>query len=77
MKTVSQLKQEGCASAVGRFLRLPDVVASTGLSRATLYRMMKKEAFPRQVRLTAQCTGWWQQDIEHWLQSRRQQCPQH
>lgn len=75
MKTVSQLKQEGCASTLGRFLRLPDVVASTGLSRATLYRMIGKGDFPRQVKLTKQCTGWWQQDVDEWLQSRRLGCP--
>lgn len=48
MKNVAQAKQEGHASAAGRFLRIDDVIASTGLSRATIYRMMADSDSPSQ-----------------------------
>lgn len=75
MKNVAQAKQEGRASPNGRFLRVNDVVATIGLSRATIYRMIANGTFPRQVRLTQQCAGWWQHDVDCWVQSRLAECP--
>jgi len=70
MKTAAQAKQTGCASAAGRFLRIDDVIASTGLSRATIYRMVANDDFPRQHALTKRCIGWWQSDVDGWLRAR-------
>lgn len=70
MKTVAQAKQVGHASAAGRFLRIDDVIASTGLSRATIYRMVSNNEFPRQHLLTKRCIGWWQSDVDSWLRDR-------
>ena len=69
--TLAMAKRDGCASEVGRFLRLPDVMATTGLGRSTLYRMIAEQSFPSQVRLTARCIGWWEADIARWLDDRR------
>jgi prophage regulatory protein len=60
----------GRPSELGRFLRLNDVVATTGLSRSTIYRMVDAGTFPDRVRLTAQSVGWWEADVAEWLQSR-------
>ena len=49
-------------------MRFPEVVAQTGLSRATLYRLMNECKFPRQVQLTSRSVGWYVKDIEKWLQ---------
>lgn len=70
MKTAAQRKQEGQPSASGRFLRISDVVATVGLSRATIYRMIASGDFPKQVRLTAQCSGWWQASVDEWTRAR-------
>lgn len=70
MKTAAQSKHQGCASTAGRFLRIDDVITSTGLSRTTIYRMMANAEFPRQHALTKRCIGWWQSDIDAWLRSR-------
>ena len=51
-------------------MRFPEVVAQTGLSRATLYRLMNECKFPRQVQLTSRSLGWYVKDIEKWLQER-------
>jgi prophage regulatory protein len=67
----AEAKQAGRAASAGRFLRVPDVVATTGLSRATIYRMVEAKAFPAQNRLTARSVGWWESDVEAWLAARR------
>lgn len=54
-----------------RFLRLPEVKAEVGLSAATIYRMMPRNEFPSQVRLTARCVGWWEADIQQWKAQRQ------
>lgn len=70
MKTVSQAKTAGLASSAGRFLRIDDVIASTGLSRPTIYRMIANDSFPQQRKLTARSVGWWERDVNEWLRTR-------
>jgi prophage regulatory protein len=69
-RTLAQAKRDGSPAARGRFLRIDDVVATTGLSRATIYRLVKSGAFPRSWALTARAVGWWERDVELWLDSR-------
>lgn len=52
-----------------RFVRLPDVLQRTGLSRATLYRKVQDGTFPAQVRIATRCVGWRQSAIDQWLQN--------
>lgn len=49
------------------FVRLPQVLNETGLSRATLYRKVQDGTFPRQVRIAQRCVGWRRSAIERWL----------
>ena len=53
-----------------RLLRLPEVLAMIGLSRATVYRLMDKGAFPRPVQLTERAVGWRATDVTTWISSR-------
>ena len=48
-------------------LRLPDVIARTGLSRSSIYLRIANEAFPRSVSLGGRAVGWLEKDIEDWL----------
>ncbi len=54
----------------GRFLRMPDVVASVGLSTATINRLHRLGQFPRKRRLSTNSIGWWEDDIKDWMNSR-------
>ncbi len=54
----------------GRFLRMPDVVASVGLSKATINRMHRLGQFPRKRRLSTSSIGWFEDDINAWMNSR-------
>lgn len=53
-----------------RFLRLAAVLERTGLSRATLYRMIGAGRFPKQVQIGLRCCAWRESAITEW-----QQCP--
>lgn len=69
-RTLAQAKREGSPAARGRLLRINDVIATTGLSRATIYRLVQAGTFPKALRLTARAVGWWERDVEEWLDSR-------
>ncbi len=73
--TVAAAKRDGKPSGAGRFLRIADVVATTGISRPTIYRLLAREEFPRQHTLTTRCVGWWESDVAGWLRDRRGGAP--
>ena len=52
------------------FLRIPDVQRLTGLPRATIYEMVSKGRFPKQVRLSPRAVGWIEAEILEWQQAR-------
>ena len=54
-----------------RILRLKEVTAKTGLSRSTIYALIGRGRFPRQIRLSQRAVGWYATDVDTWLQSRR------
>lgn len=51
-------------------LRLRDVQQRTGLSRSTLYLLISRDDFPRQVRLSARAVGWRESEINDWIANR-------
>lgn len=51
-------------------LRMPDVMRTVGMSRPSLYRMMKAGTFPLQVRLSPGAVGWLRSEVEGWLAER-------
>jgi prophage regulatory protein len=52
------------------FLRLPTVIARTGLSRSTLYEQMAQGRFPRSVQLGPRAVGWLESEVNAWLMAR-------
>ena len=52
------------------FLRIADVCRVTGLPRATIYEMVGKGTFPKQVRLSPRAVGWSESEISKWQQAR-------
>lgn len=53
-----------------KHLRLPAVMDVTGLSRSTIYAMMSKGEFPRQVTLGRRVVAWPESVISKWLAER-------
>ena len=56
-----------------RIYRVKDLVEILGISRTTIYRMRKREDFPRPVSLGDRAKGWLREDIEAWVKSRREE----
>lgn len=52
------------------FLPAREVIRRSGLSRATLYRLMGKGAFPKPYPLSAGRVGWNSEEIEAWIMKR-------
>ncbi|NLC61095.1 MAG: AlpA family transcriptional regulator [Gammaproteobacteria bacterium] len=53
-----------------RFLRLPEVVRITGLSKATIYRQVKAGEFPGQRKIGARASAWLSSEVDAWMAAR-------
>ena len=53
-----------------RFLRIREVLSITGLSRASLYVMVKNDSFPAPVRLGARSVAWRASHVQAWMDTR-------
>lgn len=53
-----------------RFIRLPEVLYATGLSRSTVYEMMSRRQFPAQVSLGGKNVAWLASEVELWMDER-------
>lgn len=53
-----------------RFMRLPEVISTCGLSRSTIYDLISREQFPSQISLGGKNVAWLASEIDGWMQSR-------
>lgn len=59
-----------------QILRIKDVMAKTGLSRASIYKQQAAGNFPRSISLTGlpgrtrRAIGWYAYEVDVWLQGR-------
>lgn len=70
-RTLAQSKRVGVPSERGRFLRLDDMIASTGLSESTIRRRVRDGEMPKPTALTPRCVGWWENDYAAWASQQR------
>jgi prophage regulatory protein len=50
-----------------KLLRLPQVKATTGLSKSTIYARISEGAFPKQIPLGPRIVVWVESDIQNWI----------
>lgn len=53
-----------------RLLRLPGVIAKTGLKRSQIYLYMKNGYFPSSVRIGPASVAWLESEIDDWIASK-------
>ncbi len=53
-----------------RLIRLPTVEAMTGLKRSAIYAHIAKGDFPAPRRLTSRASGWREDEVVSWIESR-------
>ena len=54
-----------------RFLRLPDVLDRTALSRSVVYRLVKQDAFPQRIKIGSTAV-WSELAINQWMDEQKQ-----
>jgi prophage regulatory protein len=52
------------------FLRLPEVKAITGLSKSSLYVLIREKSFPAPVRLGSRTVAWVKSEVKQWAADR-------
>lgn len=50
-----------------KLLRLPEVKATTGLSKSTIYARISEGNFPKQISLGPRLVVWVESDIQNWI----------
>ena len=58
---------------ITKILRLPQVKNQTGLSRSSIYLRMSKDEFPKSISLGGRAVGWFESDIQHWLEQKHKE----
>ena len=53
-----------------RIMRLPEVIATTGYGRASIYAFMKDGTFPKCRRIGPRAVGWCSIEIQTWIDAR-------
>ena len=53
-----------------RLIRLPEVIAQTGLNRNSVYQI---DDFPRPLKVGARASAWVQSEVQEWIQKRIRQ----
>ena len=62
-----------------RMLRLKEVIYRTGLSSSTIYNKLQPSSsqydpdFPRKIRIGGSAVAWVEEELEHWLMTKRQE----
>lgn len=54
------------------FMRLPEVKAVTGLSKTTIYELIREQSFPAPVRLGPRVVAWVKSEVRQWAVGRVQ-----
>ena len=51
-------------------LRIPDVLARTGISRSQLFELIRRGEFPKPIPLVGRTRAWVESDVSAWIASR-------
>lgn len=54
-----------------RIVRIPEVLSRCGLSRSSVWRLERAGRFPFHVRIGIRAIGWYEHEIDQWLDNRR------
>ncbi|WP_343073736.1 AlpA family transcriptional regulator [Pseudomonas sp. AF1] len=51
-------------------MRLQEVMATTGLARSTIYKLISESTFPKPVPLGGRSVGWVEEEVQDWVLER-------
>jgi prophage regulatory protein len=58
------------ADSVSGIMRMPEVIEFVGMSRASIYRLMKLGEFPQQAKIGFSAVGWSRAEVVQWFTER-------
>ena len=50
-----------------RLIKIKEVIKMTSLSRATIYKYMADDSFPKPVSLGTKAVAWVEDEVENWI----------
>ena len=53
-----------------RLIKIADVRALVGASKSTIYSLIKRDGFPKPIRLGSRAVRWYESEIVAWLDAR-------
>ncbi len=53
-----------------KFVRIKEILEITGLSKATIYRYIAEDKFPKPVSLGGRAVAWIDNEIDDWISSK-------
>ena len=53
-----------------RYIRIKELAAMLGIARSSIYRLMKENKFPKQIKLTERTVVWRLSIINQWIAER-------
>lgn len=56
-----------------RFVRMPELLKTLGISRGTIYLWMDKGSFPRPAKLGPNTVGWPESVVKGWIESKKEE----
>ena len=51
-----------------KILKLSDVIKKTGLSRSTIYALLKRNEFPVKLQLSVRSVGFLESEVDNWIE---------
>jgi prophage regulatory protein len=57
-----------------RLLRFGEVRQRTGLSRSTIWRMERRGAFPRRIKVSLNVVAWREDEVSEWIRFKLERC---
>jgi prophage regulatory protein len=53
-----------------KFIRIKDLIDTTGLSKSSIYQFISDGEFPSQIKLGARSVAWDSEEINEWMNER-------
>ncbi len=55
---------------MNNFLRINQVMLKTGLAKSTIWWLISKKEFPKQIKISPRISVWKDTDIDKWMQQK-------
>lgn len=53
-----------------RYIRIKELAIMLGIAKSTIYRLVKENKFPKQIKLTERTSVWRLSEVNQWIKQR-------